>query len=81
MRIEVDYLVMGSGVAGLFFAIQAAEHGRVAVVAKRDRSESNTRYAQGGIAAVMDEADSVAQHARVRSQPVRAYAAHRSSSP
>ena len=46
MRIEVDYLVMGSGVAGLFFAIQAAEHGRVAVVTKRDRSESNTRYAQ-----------------------------------
>ena len=64
MRIEVDYLVMGSGVAGLFFAIQAAEHGRVAVVTKRDRSESNTRYAQGGIAAVMDQADSVAQHAR-----------------
>lgn len=64
MRIEVDYLVMGSGVAGLFFAIQAAEHGRVAVVTKRDRSESNTRYAQGGIAAVMDQTDSVAQHAR-----------------
>ena len=63
MRIDVDYLVMGSGIAGLFFAIQAAEHGRVAVVTKRDRSESNTRYAQGGIAAVMDQADSVARHA------------------
>ena len=64
MRIDVDYLVMGSGVAGLFFAIQAAECGRVAVVTKRDRSESNTRYAQGGIAAVMDRADSVARHTR-----------------
>ena len=64
MRIEVDYLVMGSGIAGLFFAIQAAECGRVAVVTKRDRSESNTRYAQGGIAAVMDQIDSVARHAR-----------------
>ncbi len=64
MRIDVDYLVMGSGIAGLFFAIQAAEYGRVAVVTKRDRSESNTRYAQGGIAAVIDRADSVARHAR-----------------
>jgi L-aspartate oxidase len=64
MRIEVDYLVMGSGVAGLFFAIQAAERGRVALVTKRDRRESNTRYAQGGIAAVMDAHDSVASHVR-----------------
>ncbi len=64
MHVEVDYLVIGSGVAGLFFAIQASERGRVAVVTKRGRLESNTRYAQGGIAVVVDECDSVASHAR-----------------
>ncbi|MFT5374049.1 MAG: L-aspartate oxidase [Candidatus Latescibacterota bacterium] len=63
MSIEVDYLVIGSGVAGLAFAIKAAEKGSVAVVTKRERHESNTNYAQGGIAAVMDVAvDSFASH-------------------
>ena len=62
MKIDADYLIMGSGVAGLFFAIKAAEHGSVAVVTKRERRESNTQYAQGGIAAVIDERDSFASH-------------------
>jgi L-aspartate oxidase len=65
MSIEVDYLVIGSGVAGLSFAIKAAERGSVAVVTKRARRESNTNYAQGGIASVMDkEADSIESHVR-----------------
>ncbi len=62
MKIEADYLVLGSGIAGLFFALKAAQHGSVAVVTKRERRESNTQYAQGGIAAVVDAADSVASH-------------------
>ncbi len=62
MRIEVDYLIIGSGIAGLFFATKAIEKGSVAVVTKRERRESNTSYAQGGISVVMDEADSLASH-------------------
>lgn len=62
MKIEADYLIIGSGVAGLFFALKAAKHGSVAVVTKRERRESNTQYAQGGIAAVIDAGDSFASH-------------------
>ena len=62
MKIEADYLVIGSGIAGLFFALKAARHGSVAIVTKRERRESNTQYAQGGIAAVIDASDSVASH-------------------
>ena len=57
-----DFLVIGSGVAGLSYALRIAEHGRVAVVTKDDVSEANTLYAQGGIAAVMDEDDSAEAH-------------------
>ena len=59
-----DFLVIGSGIAGLSFALEAAEHGDVIVVTKRAREESNTRYAQGGIAAVLDKDDSFAKHAQ-----------------
>ena len=62
MKIEADYLIIGSGVAGLFFALKAARLGSVAIVTKRERRESNTQYAQGGIAAVIDASDSVASH-------------------
>jgi L-aspartate oxidase len=58
-----DFLVIGSGIAGLSFALEAAEHGDVIVVTKRARDESNTKYAQGGIAAVLDKGDSFADHA------------------
>ncbi len=62
MAERYDFLVIGSGVAGLSFALRAAEHGSVAVVTKKASAESNTNYAQGGIAAVMDPADSVEEH-------------------
>jgi L-aspartate oxidase len=62
MRHQFDYLVLGSGIAGLSFALQAARHGSVALLAKRGRSESNTAYAQGGIAAVFGPQDSFEQH-------------------
>ena len=55
--IFTDVLVVGSGVAGLRAALAAAEHGEVIVVAKDALDLSNTAWAQGGIAAVLDEAD------------------------
>ena len=57
-----DFLVIGSGIAGLSFALEAAEHGEVIVVTKRAREESNTKYAQGGIAAVLDKDDTFEKH-------------------
>jgi L-aspartate oxidase len=59
-----DVLVLGSGIAGLSFALEAAARGRVAIVTKKDRAESNTNYAQGGIAAVMSGDDSFDLHVR-----------------
>ncbi|MEL6178173.1 MAG: L-aspartate oxidase [Myxococcota bacterium] len=59
-----DYLVIGSGIAGLSFALEAAKYGHVTVVTKRERDEANTRYAQGGIAAVWDDEDSFEAHIR-----------------
>ncbi|HEY2030787.1 MAG TPA: L-aspartate oxidase [Myxococcales bacterium] len=64
MRFQHDFLVLGSGIAGLSFAVQAARHGTVAVLAKRSRGEANTAYAQGGIAAVFGPGDSFEQHIR-----------------
>jgi L-aspartate oxidase len=58
----VDFLVVGSGVAGLWFALRAAAHGRVLVVTKSTPTESNSAYAQGGIAAVWDETDTAENH-------------------
>ena len=62
MRHQSDFLILGSGIAGLSFALRAARHGSVTVLAKRGRSESNTAHAQGGIAAVLSPLDSVEQH-------------------
>ncbi len=58
-----DFLVIGSGLAGLLFALEAARHGRVALLTKRDPGESNTRFAQGGMASVSATDDSFDQHA------------------
>src|SRR5215470_7488811 len=61
---QFDFLVLGSGIAGLSYALKVAPHGRVAIVTKKDRAESNTNYAQGGIAAVTSKEDSVELHVR-----------------
>ncbi len=60
--IRTDYLVIGSGIAGLSFALKAAKYGTVAVITKKEDTESNTNYAQGGIAAVFSENDSIELH-------------------
>jgi len=62
MEIQTDFLVIGSGIAGLSFAIKAADLGTVAIVTKKEKIESNTNYAQGGIAAVTGERDSFESH-------------------
>src|SRR6058998_1915432 len=61
---QFDYLVLGSGIAGLTFALKVAPHGRVAIITKKHRAESNTNYAQGGIAAVTSKEDSFELHVR-----------------
>lgn len=62
MEIITDYLVIGSGIAGLSFALEAARTGRVAVVTKKGKAEGSTNYAQGGIASVFDQEDSFDLH-------------------
>lgn len=59
-----DFVVIGSGIAGLSFALKAARVGTVALVTKRARAESNTRYAQGGVACVTSAEDSFELHVR-----------------
>src|SRR5258705_8199843 len=61
---QFDFLVLGSGIAGLSFALKVAPRGRVAIITKKDRAESNTNYAQGGIAAVTSQEDSFELHVR-----------------
>src|SRR3954466_7365078 len=61
---QFDFLVLGSGIAGLSFALKVAPQGRVAIITKKDRAESNTNYAQGGIAAVTSKEDSFELHVR-----------------
>jgi L-aspartate oxidase len=60
---ETDVLVIGTGIAGLSFALRASRHARVTVITKKERPESNTNYAQGGIAAVFSPDDSPRLHA------------------
>ena len=63
MRIlDADYIVVGSGLAGLSAALKLSTKGRVLVVSKKDSSETNTSYAQGGIACVMSSGDSFDKH-------------------
>ena len=64
IRKRTDFLVIGSGIAGLTFALKAARSGRVAIVTKSVIDDSSTRYAQGGIAAVFREPDNFEKHIR-----------------
>jgi L-aspartate oxidase len=62
MSIETDFLVIGSGIGGLSTALKLAEQGTVAIITKKQQSESNTNYAQGGIASVFDKGDTYEEH-------------------
>ena len=62
MEYKFDFLVVGSGIAGLSFALNVANYGTVAVITKETLDESNTKYAQGGIATVIDKIDSYEKH-------------------
>ena len=62
MDFKVDFLIIGSGIAGLTYALKVAPYGSVAIVTKKDRIESSTNYAQGGIAAVTSASDSFDFH-------------------
>jgi len=62
MQVSADVLVIGSGIAGLFFALKAAEYLDVVIISKTAMEETNTRYAQGGIAAVTSSEDSFELH-------------------
>ena len=61
---DYDVVVIGSGIAGLSFALKAAKHGSVAVVTKRRGADTNTAWAQGGIACVTSDEDSFELHVR-----------------
>jgi L-aspartate oxidase len=61
---RADVVVVGTGIAGLFFALKMAQHASVAIVTKKERPESSTNYAQGGIAAVFAADDSFELHAQ-----------------
>ncbi len=62
MQKKVDFLVIGTGIAGLSYAIKVAGHGKVCIVTKTKAEETATRYAQGGIAAVMYTPDTYEKH-------------------
>ncbi len=62
MKKRTDFLVIGSGIAGLTFALKASKFGKVTVVTKAGIEDTNTRYAQGGIAAVFSEPDDFEKH-------------------
>ncbi|MBF0126798.1 MAG: FAD-dependent oxidoreductase, partial [Magnetococcales bacterium] len=60
--LTADFLIIGAGVAGLDLALRLAGHGDVIIIAKEAAGESNSYYAQGGIAAVLDPADDMDSH-------------------
>ncbi|MDA3882812.1 MAG: L-aspartate oxidase [Bacteroidales bacterium] len=62
MKITTDYLIIGSGLAGLSFALKVADTGKVTIITKNSLEETNTSYAQGGIAAVLSSPDSFTHH-------------------
>lgn len=62
MNKKTDFLIIGSGIAGLSYALKVAPYGNVCMITKANEDESNTKYAQGGIAAVMHHPDSYQKH-------------------
>ena len=66
MKIETDFLIIGSGIAGLSFALKVADKGKVILITKSNEDESNTKYAQGGIAAVWHDPDTLENMLRIR---------------
>jgi L-aspartate oxidase len=62
MKKRTDFLVIGSGIAGLTFALKAVKYGKVTIVTKSTLDDTNTKYAQGGIAAVFSEPDNFEKH-------------------
>jgi L-aspartate oxidase len=62
MEYKSDFLVIGSGIAGLSFALKVAEYGQVAIVTKKEAMETSTNYAQGGIASVFGQSDTFDLH-------------------
>ncbi|NOY74322.1 MAG: L-aspartate oxidase [Kiritimatiellaeota bacterium] len=60
--LNFDFLVIGSGIAGLTTALRLSERGSVAVVTRREVDEANTKYAQGGVACVLDHSDTFEEH-------------------
>jgi L-aspartate oxidase len=62
LKRKVDFLIIGSGIAGLSYALKTAEKGKVLILTKSNEDESNTKYAQGGIASVMYQPDSYEKH-------------------
>ena len=64
MTHRFDFLVIGTGIAGLSYALKVARQGSVAIITKKEKAESNTNYAQGGVAAVMSKVDSFDLHVK-----------------
>src|SRR5690606_23537490 len=62
MNRSCDFLVIGTGLAGLSYALKMAEHGRVIVLSKKAATQANTQWAQGGIASVTTKDDSFENH-------------------
>jgi L-aspartate oxidase len=62
MKKKTDFLIIGSGIAGLTFALKAVKYGKVTIVTKSSLDDTNTKYAQGGIAAVFSEPDNFEKH-------------------
>lgn len=61
-RINTDFLIIGSGISALNFALRVSGKGNVLILTKKERTDANTNYAQGGVAAVLDKSDSFASH-------------------
>jgi L-aspartate oxidase len=64
MEYKSDFLIIGSGIAGLSLALKVAEYGQVAIVTKKEAMETSTNYAQGGIASVFGQSDTFDLHIR-----------------